>query len=154
MTRIRSKLGMTFAATVLVTGLFTLTSGSASAATVGPRAKMYRVTNTSRWNHEVRKVSIHFTLSQLARRHSVAMANKGYIYHTANPAKYYLKGVKWRTWGENVGVTGNTVSDLQQAFMKSPGHRSNILNSRFRRVAVGTYRDGDGLLWVTVFFYG
>ena len=38
--------------------------------------------------------------------------------------------------------------------MQSPSHRSNILNRGFHRVAVGTYRDANGLLWVTVFFYG
>jgi uncharacterized protein YkwD len=66
----------------------------------------------------------------------------------------YLKGIDWSTWGENVGITTGSVSDLQQAFMQSPGHRANILNQRFRRVALGTYRDDDGYLWVTVFFYG
>ena len=82
------------------------------------------------------------------------MANKGSLFHTSNPAAYYLKGVQWNTWGENVGVTGGTVAELQRAFMHSDLHRANILNRGFRRVAVGTYRDADGLLWVTIFFYG
>ena len=47
-----------------------------------------------------------------------------------------------------------TAADLQKAFMGSYYHRLNILNQRFKRVAVGTYRDDAGLLWVTVFFYG
>jgi uncharacterized protein YkwD len=82
------------------------------------------------------------------------MANKGSIFHTADPAGRYLDGVNWSTWGENVGVTGGTIGDLQQAFMDSPPHRANILNKEFHRVALGTYRDADGLLWVTVFLYG
>jgi uncharacterized protein YkwD len=53
-----------------------------------------------------------------------------------------------------VGVTGGTVARLEQAFMNSDLHRANILNRGFRRVAVGAFRDADGLLWVTVFFYG
>jgi uncharacterized protein YkwD len=93
-------------------------------------------------------------MSRLARRHSIAMANKGYIYHTSNPASFYLKGVRWSTWGENVGVTSGTIAGIQDAFMRSPDHRSNILNRSFHRVALGTYRDADGFLWVTVFFYG
>jgi uncharacterized protein YkwD len=36
--------------------------------------------------------------------------------------------------------------------MRSEGHRRNILNRAFRRVAIGTYRT-DGRLYVTVFFY-
>jgi uncharacterized protein YkwD len=38
--------------------------------------------------------------------------------------------------------------------MQSPDHRSNILNTCFRHVAIGTVRDDAGALWVTVFFYG
>jgi uncharacterized protein YkwD len=138
----------------LVMGLSALVPGSATAATLTTRTKMFRVTNTSRLNHDVRRVDIADRLSWLAKQHSIAMAREGRLWHVANPASYYLKGIKWSTWGENVGVTGGTVWDVQKAFMGSAPHRANILNKRFRRVAVGTYRDADGLLWVTIFFYG
>jgi uncharacterized protein YkwD len=117
---------------------------------------MYHATNNSRVNHGVRRVDIHWQISKLARQHSIAMANRGSIFHTSSSVIQgtYLKGIDWSTWGENVGITTGSVSDLQQAFMQSPGHRANILNQRFRRVALGTYRDDDGYLWVTVFFYG
>ena len=131
---------------------FTALAPSAQAAT--PRARMYQVTNGSRLNNGVHKVDIHYTMSKLAHRHSVAMANRGYIFHTSNPSSFYLKGVRWSTWGENVGVTGGTIGGIEQAFMKSPHHRANILNRGFHRVALGTYRDANGYLWVTVFFYG
>jgi uncharacterized protein YkwD len=138
---------------VITTSLALVAPTTATAAT-RTRARMYTATNTSRVNHAVQKVNIHWTLSRLARRHSIAMANRGKIFHTSNPAAYYLRGIRWRTWGENVGVTGGTVAGLQKAFMNSTLHRANILNRGFRRVAVGTYRDAAGLLWVTVFFYG
>jgi len=154
MTRTTKALTRIALLTTLVTGLTALAPSPVSASTLTPRARMYRATNNSRLNHEVRRVNIHYTMSNLARRHSIAMANRGYIFHTANPPSFYLEGVDWSTWGENVGVTGGTVADLQQAFMDSSAHRSNILNRGFRRVAVGTYRDDSGFLWVTVFFYG
>jgi uncharacterized protein YkwD len=153
MTRNRSSLTKIALVAVLVTGI-TSFAPSASASTPTPRARMYQATNNSRLNNDVRRVDIHWTMSRLARRHSIAMANKGYIFHTANPSAFYLGGVNWSTWGENVGVTGGTVASIQNAFMQSTGHRANILNQRFRRVALGTYRDDAGLLWVTVFFYG
>ena len=153
MTRDRSSLTKIALVAALVTGLTSL-APSASASTLTPRARMYQATNNSRLNNDVRRVDIHRMMSKLARRHSIAMANRGYIFHTANPSAFYLQGVNWHTWGENVGVTGSTVASIQNAFMQSPGHRANILNQRFRRVALGTYRDDDGYLWVTVFFYG
>jgi uncharacterized protein YkwD len=140
----------------VLTSLVVLAPSAAQAGTLTPRARMYQATNTSRVNHDVRRVDIHYRISKLARQHSIAMANRGYIFHTSSSVitRTYLEGVNWRTWGENVGVTSGTVSDLQQAFMQSPDHRTNILNRGFRRVALGTYRDADGFLWVTVFFYG
>jgi uncharacterized protein YkwD len=152
--RTRNALTRVAIVATFLTAFTALAPSPAHAATLAPRAKVYQATNHSRLNFGVRKVDIHYTMSKLARKHSIAMANKGFIFHTANPSSFYLKGVKWSTWGENVGGTGGTIGGLQDAFMKSPMHRSNILNSRFRRTAIGTYRDATGYLWVTVFFYG
>ncbi len=141
-------------AATFLTAFSALAPSLAHAATLTPRARMYQATNGSRLNNGVHKAYIHYTMSKLARQHSIAMANKGYIFHTSNPSSFYLKGVRWSTWGENVGVTGGTIGGLENAFMKSPDHRANILNRSFHRVALGTYRDANGYLWVTVFFYG
>jgi uncharacterized protein YkwD len=151
----RSRITLTRIALVatILTALTALAPSPAN-ATIRPRARMYEATNGSRVNNGVRRVDIHRTMSRLARRHSIRMANRGYIYHTSNPSSFYLRGVRWSTWGENVGVTSGTIAGIQAAFMRSPAHRSNILNRSFHRVALGTYRDADGFLWVTVFFYG
>jgi uncharacterized protein YkwD len=155
MTRTRTALARIALAATLAAGLTGLTASPAS-ATVTQRTKMYRATNHSRVNHEVRRVGIHDRVSKLARRHSMAMAAKGGIFHTSASViqNRYLDGLDWNLWGENVGVTTGTVAELQAAFMDSPLHRANILDRRFRRVAVGTYRDDRGLLWVTIVFWG
>lgn len=161
MRRTRTALTRIALVSALMTGLTALAPAPAGAGTLSPRARMYRATNTSRVLNDVRRVDMHWQISKLARKHSIKMANTpdgsggfGKLFHTKDPASYYLKSTSWSTWGENVGVTGGSVADLQQAFMDSPVHRANIVNHRFRRVALGTYRDDDGLLWVTVFFYG
>ena len=138
---------------VLAAGL-TLSAGSPAWATADPsRWAMKRETNESRIDNGVRRVDLRARMSDLAQRHSRKMARRGDLFHTRNPAGYYLDGVSWSTWGENVGYTGGTVSQLQRLFMQSPDHRQNVLNGRFRHVAIGTVRR-DGVLWVTVFFYG
>ena len=159
MTHSRSTFTRIALVAALMTGLTSLAVAPAGASTLSPRARMYRATNNSRLNHEIRRVDIQDRISKLARQHSIKMANTGEygkIFHTSHSVieGTYLKGVNWSTWGENVGVTGGSIGDLQQAFMQSYDHRRNILNKSFRRVAVGTYRDDSGLLWVTVFFYG
>jgi uncharacterized protein YkwD len=161
MTRSRTTLTKIALVAALITGLTALAPAPADAGTLTPRARMYRATNNSRVNHDVRRVDMHWQISKLARKHSIKMATTpdgsggfGKLVHTKDPASYYLKGVSWSTWGENVGVTPGSVAELQQAFMSSYYHRVNIVNERFRLEAHGTYRDDDGLLWVTVFFYG
>jgi uncharacterized protein YkwD len=113
---------------------------------------MLTATNTSRYNHALHRVWINRDMSQLAKKHSLAMANSNTLFHTSDPARYYLNGTKWHYWGENVGVTGGTVRDMEAAFMASAPHRANILHSTFHHVAIGAVRV-DGALWVTVFFY-
>ena len=53
-------------------------------------------------------------------------------------------GCAARAWGENIGWTTGDIADLQRAFMRSPVHRENILDGRFRRVAVGAAKDDRG----------
>jgi uncharacterized protein YkwD len=127
-------------------------ASGATSTSLRPRHRMLVATNTSRTNHDRHRVWIDREMSDLARKHSLAMARQNRLFHTNDPASYYLKGVKWSYWGENVGVTGGTVRDLEAAFMASSPHRANILRSSFQHVAIGAVRV-DGALWVTVFFY-
>lgn len=138
---------------LLVAGLAISTAAPAGASVDPARWPMKRETNESRLANGVRRVDLRSRMSDLARHHSRRMARRGDLFHTANPARYYLDGISWSSWGENVGYTSGTVSQMQRAFMRSPGHRANVLNRGFRHVAIGTVRR-DGVLWVTVFFYG
>jgi uncharacterized protein YkwD len=118
----------------------------------GDSWRLFKATNASRGRFDVPKLRLNRELSLIARRHSMAMARSGDLFHTAN-VDVYLHGIEWHTWGENVGYTSGDVTGMEQAFMESPPHRGNILNGAFRQVAIGTVRV-DGTLWVTVFFYG
>jgi uncharacterized protein YkwD len=124
----------------------------ATSTSLYPRHRMLLATNASRSNHGLHRVWINRDMSALARKHSLAMANANSLFHTSDPSRYYLKGINWHYWGENVGVTGGTVRDLEAAFMASSPHRANILHTSFQHVAIGAVRV-NGALWVTVFFY-
>lgn len=143
-----------FAAALVLAGVLAATLPGVHAATgYRERWSMKRATNVSRLDHSLTRVGLNADLSELARQHSLAMARAGTLFHESDPARVYLKGKTWQYWGENVGMTGGTVSGLEQAFMASTPHRSNILNRSFRHVAIGAVRV-DGVLWVTVFFWG
>jgi len=140
-------------ATLLVAGLIGAGGAATGGARIGDRDGMYRLTNDDRVDRSIRGLDLHRRMSELARKHSMKMAARGELFHTQDPVSTYLHGRRWRVWGENVGVTGGTLSGLQSAFMSSTPHRQNILNNRFKDVAVGVARV-DGQVWVTVFFYG
>ena len=122
-------------------------------ATTDLRSQMYRATNASRVSRDLHRLDLNVSMSDLARRHSLAMARAGELYHTRSPADFYLRGVRWSKWGENVGKTTGSIAELQDAFMASTDHRHNILDRAFDKVAIGAIRR-DGTTWVTVFFYG
>jgi uncharacterized protein YkwD len=117
----------------------------------GDSWRLFKATNESRGRFDVPKLRLNRELSVIARRHSLAMARSGELFHTTD-VDVYLHGIAWHTWGENVGYTPQDVESMEQAFMDSPPHRGNILNGAFREVAIGSVRV-DGTLWVTVFFY-
>ena len=74
----------------------------------------------------------------MAHKHSVAMARTGEIYPHARSGRTSTCGAcAGAKWGENVGSTDGRPRGLQDAFMDSPVHRSNILDRRFDKVAVG-----------------
>jgi uncharacterized protein YkwD len=126
-------------------------SSTTRVAIGGDAWQLFKATNVSRGRFDVPALLLDRELSVVARRHSMAMARSGELFHTTD-VDVYLHGIAWHIWGENVGYTPRDVASVQQAFMDSLPHRENILNRSFRRVAIGAVRV-DGTLWVTVFFY-
>jgi len=115
------------------------------------RDRMLQLTNEVRTDRDRQVLELDSQLSRYALRHSRAMAEAGYLFHTGDLAAR-LKGRDWSMGGENVGV-GSSLDDLFAAFMGSKFHRKNILRRGFDHAAIGVVKS-DGNLWVTVIFYG
>jgi uncharacterized protein YkwD len=147
------RLVITVAAVATMLGTLPQAPAQAGTGQYRDRHAMLRATNGSRDRFNMTGVHIDRAMSKIARHHSLKMAQEQTLFHTSNPSSVYLRGIAWHYWGENVGVTGGNVGDLESAFMASTPHRQNILNRTFRHVAIGAVRV-DGVLWVTVFFYG
>ena len=52
--------------------------------------------------------------------------------------------------GENVGY-GPSIATIESAYMNSPGHRANILASKWNGVGTGYATNGDRVYTVQVF---
>lgn len=88
-------------------------------------------------------------LDLLAERHARAMRRSGKLFHSRR-LSVILPG-SWSSWGENVAY-GPTTRTMHRAFMRSPGHRRNILAKRWDQVGIGVVRGRDGQRWETQIF--
>lgn len=119
----------------------------AIAADAPSEATFVELINKSRADDGLGNLAVYWDLEDDARSHSDTMMLSDTLYH--NPD---LRNVTtgWQSLGENVGY-GYDVGLLHDAFMASPGHRSNILGN-YNYVGIGTSIESDGTIWVTVVF--
>jgi uncharacterized protein YkwD len=115
------------------------------------RDKMLHLLNQTRRNHDLPTFRLNASLSHDAWRHSKAMAERGYLFHTAD-LYGVVRSYQPTMWGENVGEAG-WLKLVRTLWMRSAPHRQNILKPGFRRIGIGVVK-ARGMLWVTTIFYG
>lgn len=101
--------------------------------------------NETRKENGLKPLCVDPTLTKAARAHSKEMVEKGYFGHSSRNGETSgerLKryGYAWRASGENLARGSGSLSkpeDRFKAWMKSVGHRKNILDKNFREVGVG-----------------
>ena len=124
-------------------------AASLSAAVYGGQA--FRATNHQRATHDRRRFGHSLCLHRFAARQAERMARQERIFHQdLGPV---LRRCHMDFVGENVAVgfpTGDSVVD--QGWMKSPEHRDNILEPRFRRMEVVARLGADGRWYASQVF--
>jgi hypothetical protein len=88
-------------------------------------------------------------LTGQARRWAQTMANDDQLKHSSDMSVGI--SADWDLLGENVGVhelaRPANLRELFTAFVSSPSHLDNLVESRFERVGVGVVYDGRGKIW-------
>jgi uncharacterized protein YkwD len=121
--------------------------------------------NQKRADRKLPKLCIHPALQRAAEAHSRDMMSRDYFAHdskgsgTTFAQRLTRAGYRYRTAGENIAWGSGPYagpSNRMTAWMKSPGHRVNILNGKFREVGIaavsGTYKQYDGAtMWTADF---
>jgi uncharacterized protein YkwD len=126
-------------------------------------SELVALTNRARADAGLRALKVDATLHSAARWRSKDMIDNDYFSHDIpgwghNGVFPYLSsiGFCYRVAGENIGW--NTYPDdqataaIQQMFMDSSAHRSNILGSDWDVIGVGAYKGADGKKMYTVLF--
>lgn len=120
----------------------------APASATGPNtSSILSAVNSARAGAGRRPLSLRSDLSAVAYRWSQHMAASGTLAH--NPG-LSSQVTHWRWVGENVGY-GPDWHAVEVAFMSSPGHRANILDSDYSQIGIGVVVRGDRI-WVTQVF--
>ncbi len=99
------------------------------------------------------------TLAQAARHHAEEMVRLGYLSHVSPTLgrvsvldRVAMVGGTMRAVGENLATVTATGLDLPErviaGWMRSPGHRQNLLGPRWTHVGFGAQEGPDGLLYV------
>ncbi|WP_237289037.1 CAP domain-containing protein [Streptomyces gilvosporeus] len=95
-------------------------------------------------------------LQAAAQRHSDDMAARNYYDHTSPDGvgpgdRITSAGYRWSTYGENIFKGPQDARTAMAGWMKSPGHRENILNCAFTQIGVGVNSAANGPWWTQDF---
>lgn len=69
----------------------------------------------------------------------------------SDPLRYVMDLGDIYCSGENIASGHKSPNDVMNGWMKSPGHRSNILNATFSYIGVGCYEANGRLYWTQIF---
>lgn len=98
-------------------------------------------------------------LNEIARGYSRRMAKEDFYGHVAPDGqtlqdRFQQAGVRFSYVGENIYKSwrmNNPAESAVQGWMKSPGHRENILRPQFTQSGVGVWKEGETVYATQVF---
>jgi uncharacterized protein YkwD len=127
--------------------------GSRASVSTASKRVLVRATlcllNAERTRRHLRALRLNPELSAAARGHSRAMVAKHFFSHTSPDGTTfvdrirrsgYLDGARAWSVGENIAYGSGRLSTpraIAAAWMRSPGHRANILSSSYRSIGIG-----------------
>lgn len=120
-------------------------------------SEVVRLVNIERSRQGLMLLTENWQLSRVARYKSADMAAKNYFSHTSptygSPfAMMESFGIRYSSAGENIAYGQRTAQEVMNAWMNSPGHRSNILSPSYTQIGVGYATNKNGVPYWTQMF--
>ncbi len=104
--------------------------------------RTFALHNDARRDRNLRVFCVHPDLQQAARAHTRDMIRRNYFSHytkgtNEGPCERIRRyGYRYRYCAENIGYD-STPKRMFNAWMHSSGHRTKILNNRYREIGIG-----------------
>ena len=116
--------------------------------------EVIRLVNEIRASNGLKTLTYDWELARVAEYKSRDMRDRGYFSHTSptygSPFQMMKSfGISYRSAGENIAMGYKTPEAVVNAWMNSPGHKANILNSSFTHIGIGYVKDGN--YWTQMF---
>lgn len=132
-------------------------SSSKSGALSQYEQEVVNLVNQQRAKHGLQPLKVATNLSKMADVKAADMRDHNYFSHTSptygSPFDMMKQfGISYSYAGENIAAGQRTPQEVMNAWMNSPGHRANILNSHYTYIGVGYVQGGSyGSYWVQEF---
>ena len=116
--------------------------------------QVVNLTNQERAKAGLKALQIDTKLTQSAQAKSQDMKNKNYFSHTSptygSPFDQMKSmGITYKSAAENIAMGQRSAAEVVDAWMKSPGHKANIMNGSFTHIGVGL--SDSGYYWTQQF---
>lgn len=132
--------------------------GRAGSLQAAYRSRLLRLVNAERAAHGVGPVGLHTTLNGCARRHNgdLAFVQRRLSHVGRDGAALGTRlrrcGYQYKYASENVARGQGSPQHVVRSWMKSEGHRKNLLSDRVKHMGVHVGRGVDGkLYWAQLF---
>ncbi|MGW9075636.1 CAP domain-containing protein [Streptomyces kronopolitis] len=118
--------------------------------------KIVQLVNAQRAQHGCGPLKVDSHLTTAAQKHSDDMAARNYYEHNTpegvDPGTRMTNaGFPWSSWAENIFKSPKDPATAMDGWMKSPGHRDNILNCSYKSTGVGVNLSANGPWWTQDF---
>ena len=125
--------------------------------------RIFAAVNDERRAHGVPALRWSGAIAEQARHHSQRMLDRKFFSHIdpqfGDPSnRLSSAGIGWRTCGENIyeeyGFGEDPVRSAIQSWLRSPGHRKNMLSGAFTHTGVGVAVSAHNGYTITQMFVG
>ncbi len=115
------------------------------------------IVNSERAKYGLSPLKKNWELCRVARYKSEDMIRNGYFAHNSptygSPFDMMESfGLRFTAAAENIAYGQRTPAEVMNAWMNSPGHRSNILSGNVSEIGVGAARKPNGVIYWTQMF--
>jgi uncharacterized protein YkwD len=117
--------------------------------------ELFDLINRERAKQGISLLQISMSLIPLARSHSQDMAVRSDLTHISRDGKTFSQrlqeaGLFFKGTGENIAFSQSFLPEaIHNSFMRSKGHRENILDPRFDTIGIGVFYNKDKGYYIT-----